>query len=221
MPSGMGSLIFCLSLTRTASTAEARAPFGRFVLCRWSVYRDFRLCHWHGSISAVSWGHLIATSLQQLVKGPMQGGSQCIDIAVSKAVQSFSHLNMDQCQPSLGGPYQLGALGICLGCLPLCVVSGCFVTCLRSCVSLALCLEVVDGNWLLWFTSRYDRVLRASQWTDSRGEEGGARWACSLSLSLPFSLDVFFESFVAHALVETALSPHDCIVFMCCSFSFN
>lgn len=36
-------------------------------------------------------GPLIATSLQQLVGGPTRGGSQCIDIAVSKAVQSFSH----------------------------------------------------------------------------------------------------------------------------------
>lgn len=47
-----------------------------------------------------------------------------------------------------------------------------FVTCLRSCASLARRLEVVDGSWLLWFTGRSDGVLCASQWTDSRGVDG-------------------------------------------------
>lgn len=41
------------------------------------------------------------------------------------------------------------------------------VTCLWSCARLALCLEVVDGSWLLWFTGNSTCVLCASQWTDS------------------------------------------------------
>lgn len=41
------------------------------------------------------------------------------------------------------------------------------VTRLRSCARLALCLEVVDGSWLLWFTGNSTCVLYASQWIDS------------------------------------------------------
>lgn len=94
------------------------------------------------------------------------GDSRCIGIAVSKAVKSFCQWYMNQCQPSLWAPSSSRALGngLCGN-----GVSGCLVTCLRSCASLAPCLEVVDGSWLLWFTSRSDRVLHVSQWSNSQG----------------------------------------------------
>lgn len=65
------SLHFCFSLTRTVSAAEVRVPLGRVITCRWSVYGGSRLCRWYGT--AMSQSPLIATSQQQLVRGPIWG----------------------------------------------------------------------------------------------------------------------------------------------------
>lgn len=93
--------------------------------------------------SAVSRGPLIATSLQQLVRGPMLGVPNA---STPQCLKQFNHFLIEiwiNISRLSGGPYPLGAPGTCL---PRCVVSGCLVTCLRSCVSLAPCLEVVDGS---------------------------------------------------------------------------
>lgn len=62
------------------------------------------------------------------------------------------------------------------------------VTCLWSCARLALCLEVVDGSWLLWFTGNSTCALCAFTmgWL-----MGSRRRACSVSISAPFSLELF------------------------------